>query len=81
MRTVIHRVSMWALLVVFCLVPVAARANAGGIITVPLGDLISVQIQSNLGSRISVEGDAFAVVTIEDYYVKGKLILPKGTPG
>ena len=48
---------------------------------VPTGDLISVQLHGDIGSRISNEGDTFAVTTIEDYYVKGRLILPKGTPG
>ena len=58
--------------------PIALNA---GTIMIPSGDLISVQIQSNIGSRISVEGDSFAVLTVEDYYVKGKLVLPKGTAG
>lgn len=48
---------------------------------VPSGELISVMIQSDVGSRISQEGDAFAVLTTSDYYYKGKLLLPKGSPG
>jgi len=45
------------------------------------GDLISVQLHGDIGSRISSEGDTFAVTTVEDYYVKGELVLPKGSPG
>ena len=46
------------------------------------GDMISVRlIGGDIGSRISTEGDTFAVVTTEDYYYKGQLVLPKGTPG
>jgi hypothetical protein len=48
---------------------------------VPGDDLISVQLQEEIGSRTSVEGDTFAVVTVEDYYARGKLVLPKGSPG
>ena len=50
-------------------------------VTVPSGDLISVTLQQDIGSRISTEGDTFAVVTMEDYHVNGRLILPKGSPG
>lgn len=50
-------------------------------ISIPSGELISVAIQSDIGSRISQEGDTFAVVTVEDYYYKGHLILPKGSAG
>jgi hypothetical protein len=49
--------------------------------TVPGDDLISVQLQEEIGSRTSVEGDTFAVVTVEDYFSRGKLVLPKGSPG
>lgn len=50
-------------------------------ISVPSGELISVAILNDIGSRISQEGDAFAVQTVQDYYYKGQLILPKGSPG
>lgn len=50
-------------------------------ISIPSGDLISVAILGDIGSRISQEGDTFAVETVEDYYYKGHLILPKGSPG
>ncbi len=50
-------------------------------ISVPSGELISVAILNDIGSRISQEGDAFPVITTEDYYYKGYLILPKGSPG
>ncbi|HEY8309429.1 MAG TPA: hypothetical protein VIG47_02685 [Gemmatimonadaceae bacterium] len=50
-------------------------------VTIPSGDLISVVMLRDIGSRISQEGDAFPVVTAEDYYYKGLLILPKGSPG
>jgi hypothetical protein len=50
-------------------------------VMVPGDDLISVQLQEEIGSRTSVEGDTFAVLTVEDYYVRGKLVLPKGSPG
>jgi hypothetical protein len=53
----------------------------GGKIDVPSGDLVSVEIQQDVGSRISSEGDAFAVVTLSDYYVRGSLVLTKGSPG
>jgi len=62
--------------------PVAAPPVApGGRITVPSADLISVEMQQDIGSRISSEGDTFAVVTLQDYYVRGSLVLPKGSPG
>jgi hypothetical protein len=51
------------------------------VIDVPSGELVSVQLLSDIGSRISNEGDTFAVVTIEDLYVRGHLVLPKGSPG
>lgn len=50
-------------------------------ISIPSGNLISVEILSDIGSRISQEGDTFAVVTAEDYYYNGQLILPKNSPG
>jgi hypothetical protein len=50
-------------------------------ISIPSGELISVVILSDIGSRISQEGDTFAVMTAQDYYYKGQLILPKGSPG
>lgn len=50
-------------------------------IEVPSGQEISVAIQQDIGSRISQEGDNFAVLTTEDFYYQGKLILPKGSPG
>ncbi|MBV9407660.1 MAG: hypothetical protein JO164_02485 [Candidatus Eremiobacteraeota bacterium] len=50
-------------------------------VIVPSGDLVSVAIQQDIGSRISSEGDTFAVITVEDYYVRGSLVLPKGSPG
>ena len=50
-------------------------------VTVPASDLISVQLHGDIGSRISNEGDTFAVTTVEDYYASGKLVLPKGSPG
>lgn len=59
----------------------AGAAPPGTKITLPSGDLISVGIQQDIGSRISSEGDTFAVVTLEDYYVRGGLVLPKGSPG
>jgi hypothetical protein len=58
------------------------RSSAGPrTIDIPSGQLVSVQLLSDIGSRISNEGDTFAVVTIEDLYVRGKLVLPKGSPG
>lgn len=50
-------------------------------VSIPSGELISVAIQSDIGSRISQEGDTFAVITVEDYYYKGHLVLPKGSAG
>lgn len=38
-------------------------------------------LAGDIGSRISQEGDVFAVMTVADYYSKGKLVLPKGSPG
>ncbi len=61
--------------------PSAAPSPTPETVMVPAGDLISVQLQGDIGSRISNEGDTFAVVTIEDYYAKGKLVLPKGSVG
>jgi hypothetical protein len=45
------------------------------------GDQITVRLLSAIGSRISNEGDTFAIETTSDYYSEGKLVLPKGTPG
>jgi hypothetical protein len=61
--------------------PAAAVAQPGGKIDIPAGDLVSVAIQQDVGSRISSEGDTFAVMTVSDYYVRGNLVLPKGSPG
>jgi hypothetical protein len=61
--------------------PAANVVQPGGKIAIPSGDLVSVAIQQDVGSRISSEGDTFAVVTLTDYYVHGSLVLPKGSPG
>lgn len=61
--------------------PLPGMTDAGPKVDVASGDEISVRLLSNIGSRISNEGDTFAVETISDYYFQGKLILPKGTPG
>lgn len=61
--------------------PVTPAVAPGGKINVPSGDLVSVTIQQDIGSRISSEGDTFAVLTVSDYYVRGSLVLPKGSPG
>jgi hypothetical protein len=45
------------------------------------GDSIAVVILSDIGSRVSKQGDTFAVMTTDDYVVGGKLVLPKGSPG
>lgn len=52
-----------------------------GVLTVPSGDVISVALQTDIGSRILNEGDTFAVLTLQDYYVRGSFVLPKGSPG
>ena len=57
-----------------------ALATAGTI-NVPSGELISVMLMKDIGSRNSVEGDPVPVKTIEDFYVRGHLVLPKGSPG
>jgi len=59
----------------------ATQPTSASTVMAPSGDLISVRIQGDIGSRISNEGDTFAVVTVEEYYVQGKLVLPKGSPG
>jgi len=61
--------------------PIAATAAPAETVMAQTGDLISVQLHGDIGSRISSEGDTFAVTTVEDYYVKGELVLPKGSPG
>jgi hypothetical protein len=58
-----------------------AAAAAAAKVDIPAGDLVSVAIQQDVGSRISSEGDTFAVLTVSDYYVHGNLVLPKGSPG
>jgi hypothetical protein len=50
-------------------------------LSIPSGELISVAILTDIGSRTSQEGDTFPVITTEDYYYHGSLILPKGSPG
>ena len=61
--------------------PAAASSAVHDTIAIPPGDLLVVALQSDIGSRISNEGDTFAVLTADDYYVNGKLVLPKGSPG
>ncbi|MBV9270840.1 MAG: hypothetical protein JO165_07095 [Candidatus Eremiobacteraeota bacterium] len=56
-------------------------ASAAQTVTVPSGTLVSVIMLNDVGSRNSVEGDPIAVKTVEDVYVRGKLVLPKGSPG
>jgi len=58
-----------------------AAAMAAQTINVPSGQLISVEMLNDVGSRNSNEGDPIAVRTIEDFYVRGHLVLPKGSPG
>ncbi len=61
---------------------VSATATPAPVVHLTTGDMISVRlIGGDMGSRISNEGDTFAVVTTEDYYFKGQFLLPKGTPG
>ena len=62
-------------------VPSAKVTPSALALSVPSGELISVAILSDIGSRTSQEGDTFGVITTEDYYYKGYLILPKGSPG
>ena len=50
-------------------------------VAIPSGELIAVAVQQDIGSRISSEGDTFAVLTVQDYYVRGGYVLPKGSPG
>lgn len=59
----------------------ARMQQAARTIDIPSGQLVSVQLLSDIGSRNSNEGDTFAVVTVEDLYVRGHLVLPKGSPG
>lgn len=61
--------------------PMVPPIAPGGTIIIPSGDLISVELQQDIGSRISSEGDTFAVLTVQDYYVRGSFVLPKGSPG
>jgi hypothetical protein len=66
--------------------PIAPAAAAtpvppGKTINIPSGELVSVELQSDIGSRISSEGDTFAIVTLQDFYIRGSLVLPKGSPG
>ncbi|HET9394012.1 MAG TPA: hypothetical protein VFO29_10910 [Candidatus Rubrimentiphilum sp.] len=61
--------------------PTAKATPSAMALSVPSGELISVAILSDIGSRTSQEGDTFGVITTEDYYYKGYLILPKGSPG
>ncbi|HTV74017.1 MAG TPA: hypothetical protein VME66_09960 [Candidatus Acidoferrales bacterium] len=75
----LHRIR--ALLLTITLLCVSAPCLAASTTMVPADDLISVQLQEEIGSRTSVEGDTFAVLTVEDYYARGKLVLPKGSPG
>lgn len=73
-----------ALLCAIMLIAAAPRSHVSHgpqTINVPGGELVSVQILSDIGSRTSNEGDTFAVVTVEDLYVHGHLVLPKGSPG
>ena len=63
--------------------PVAAAPQAAPAANVQLpgNDSIAVLILSDVGSRLSKQGDTFGVVTTDDYVVNGKLVLPKGSPG
>lgn len=61
--------------------PPTPTPSSAQTVDVPAGDEIGVVLLGNIGSRISNEGDAFAVETVSDYYWQGHLILPKGTPG
>ncbi|MBV8489987.1 MAG: hypothetical protein JO199_05590 [Candidatus Eremiobacteraeota bacterium] len=79
---------IWGLfcLTAFALCSIAATPSPAPsptpLVRVTSGDLITVRlVGGDIGSRISNEGDTFAVVTAEDYYFHGSLILPKGSPG
>jgi hypothetical protein len=61
--------------------PTPLPSQEGPTVNVAAGDEISIVLLSSVGSRISDEGDTFAVETTSDYYYQGHLILPKGTPG
>jgi hypothetical protein len=61
--------------------PLPGTTANGPTVDVASGDEIGVVLLENIGSRISNEGDTFAVETVSDYYYQGKFILPKGTPG
>ncbi len=61
--------------------PLPNAVGPGPVVEVGSGDQIGVRLLSNIGSRVSNEGDVFAVETLNDYYSQGRLILPKGTPG
>ncbi len=90
-----NRTPFLALALIAFLLPISAQsapakavgkplptATPAPLIRVPTGDLISVRlIGGDIGSRISTEGDTFAVITTEDYYFRGQFVAPKGTPG
>jgi hypothetical protein len=61
--------------------PLPGAVPSGPTVDVTAGDEISVRLLEPIGSRISNEGDTFAVETTSDYYFQGKLVLPKGSPG
>lgn len=59
----------------------AMRSHGPRTVDVPSGQLLGIQLLADIGSRISTEGETFAVITVEDLYVRGHLVLPKGSPG
>lgn len=49
--------------------------------SIPAGRTIAVVIQNDIGSRHSRDGDRFAVKTVQDFYYRRHLILPRGSAG
>lgn len=66
---------------VLCASAALADSGAPSTAVIPPGDVLGVALLANISSSGSREGDAFAVITLQDYYVRGQLVLPKGSPG
>lgn len=67
------------LFLAFLLFPGMVNAQTGTEVVLPEGTRISLQLNSNLSTKLNNEGDSFTATVIASVYLKDRLVIPKGS--
>lgn len=80
-RVVVKSRGGWFLIAILILSSLAAPAwsQAAGEWTIDKGTRIILQLNDHLSTRLSKEGDIFTATVVVPIYLKGRLMLPKGS--